>query len=174
MARLMRDFGFDYYWSDKYCQNILARGFEADKANVPFIALTAFEVLEHVHDPLKFITEVMGSYGSRTLIFSTELYKGAPPEKDWWYYAFNTGQHITFYQHKTLQLIAELLELKFVTAHGIHMLTDQPVNKQRFGLLTGRLALPIAVYVKRRMSSRTLSDHNSLINADIKIIKADE
>jgi len=165
-VRLMRDFGFDYYWSDKYCANLLARGFEADSATSPFQALTAFEVLEHVHDPLSFISESMSSYGSRTLIFSTELYHGAPPEKDWWYYAFNTGQHISFYQPKTLQVIAERLGLKFYSAHGIHMLTDRLINNKRFALLTGRLAYPMALYVKTQMKSRTLPDHYMLMNTD--------
>ncbi len=174
MTRLMRDFGFDFYWSDKYCQNLLARGFEANKSSVPFNALTAFEVLEHVHDPLAFISGVMGDYGCRTLIFSTNLYQGPPPAKDWWYYAFNTGQHISFYQPQTLQRIAERLGLKFFSAHGIHMLTDQPINKWRFDLLTGGLAKPIAMYVKRRIPSRMLPDHYALMNADPEIIKADE
>lgn len=174
MTRLMRDIGFDFHWSDKYCQNLLARGFEADKTTAPFNALTAFEVVEHVHDPLTFITEAMKNYGSRTLIFSTQLYEGITPAVDWWYYAFDTGQHISFYQPQTMLCIAEQLGLKFYSAHGIHMLTDQPVNKRRFNLLTGRLAYPIALFVKCRMPSRTLSDHDTLINADFQIFKAGE
>lgn len=166
LSRLMRDFGFDFYWSDKYCQNLLARGFEAEKADRPFQALTAFEVLEHVHDPLAFISELMNKFGSRTLILSTELYQGAPPPKDWWYYAFNTGQHISFYQLNTLQRIAEGLSLKLYSAHGIHMLTDQPVSKSRFVQITGRLAFPIAFYVKHKMQSRTFIDHYMLMNSD--------
>jgi len=166
LVRLMRDFGFDFYWSDKYCQNLLARGFEAEKAGLPFQALTAFEVLEHVHDPLAFISESMSRFGSRTLIFSTELYQGTPPPKDWWYYAFNTGQHISFYQPQTLQWIAERLSLQFYSAHGIHMLTDQTVSKSRFIQITGRLAFPIAFYVKHKMQSRTFTDHYMLMNSD--------
>lgn len=163
LARLMRDAGFDFYWSDKFSQNLLARGFEAEKAETPFYALTAFEVLEHVRDPLAFINEIMGRFRSRKLIFTTQLYQGPPPPLDWWYYAFNTGQHIAFYQPKTLMLIAERLSLKFYSAHGIHMFTDQPVNKLRFHLLTSRLAYPIAYYVKRKMKSRTLADHYLLM-----------
>jgi len=28
LTRLMRDFGFDFYWKDKYCLNLVAPGFE--------------------------------------------------------------------------------------------------------------------------------------------------
>ena len=31
LTRLMRDYGFHFYWTDPYCQNILARGFEVEK-----------------------------------------------------------------------------------------------------------------------------------------------
>ena len=166
LVRWMRDFGIDFYWSDKYCTNLLARGFEASKATSPFQALTAFEVLEHVSDPLAFISEAMSSFDSRTLIFSTELYIDTPPDKDWWYYAFNTGQHISFYQSKTLRSIAERLGLNFFSAHGIHMFTDRLIKNRSFDLLTGRLAYPISLYVKSRMESRTLSDHYMLMNTD--------
>lgn len=166
LTRVMRDFGFDFYWSDKFCQNLLARGFEADKAKEPFDALTAFEVLEHTYNPLSFITETMDSFDSRTMIFSTEIYKGAPPPMDWWYYAFNGGQHISFYQAQTLHFIAERLGLNFYSSHGIHILTDQQINKWKFKLLTGRLAYPIALYVKGKMLSRTMDDHYMFMNTD--------
>ena len=63
LVRLMRDFGFDFYWEDKYCSNILAKGFEVADANDDFDALTAFEVMEHVHDPISFVKEAMDKKG---------------------------------------------------------------------------------------------------------------
>lgn len=29
LCRIMRDYGFHYYWDDPYCQNLFAKGFEA-------------------------------------------------------------------------------------------------------------------------------------------------
>lgn len=165
LARLMRDMGFDFYWDDKYCTNILARGFEADQAKANFNALTAFEVLEHVHDPLAFISEAMNRFGSHKLIFSTELYGDDVPPKDWWYFMFNTGQHVTFYQKRTLEKMANRLELYLHSAHGIHMFTDEPINTVRFDLLTSRISYLVSFYVRRRMVSRIADDHKKLLNS---------
>ena len=36
LTRLMRDDGFDFHWDDKFCANLLARGFEADTGPAAF------------------------------------------------------------------------------------------------------------------------------------------
>jgi len=165
LVRLMRDIGFDFYWSDKHCENILARGFESAKAGREFSALTAFEVLEHVQDPLGFVSALSKEHGVRTLIFSTQTYAGDLPPKDWWYYAFETGQHITFYQARTLATLAGRLGLHFLSANGLHVLTDRPARFGRLKLLTGLLAFPAAVCIRRRLGSKTMSDHLDLMRA---------
>jgi len=55
-TRLMRDIGFDFYWTDKYSPNLTARGFEAEAGpGAPYTAVTAFEVMEHLPDPVAFV-----------------------------------------------------------------------------------------------------------------------
>lgn len=165
LTRLMRDIGFDFYWSDKYCQNLLALGFEAI-AGSAFKAVTAFEVLEHVPDPLGFISESMMLAKSRTMIFSTVLYEGAPPEPEsWWYYSFETGQHVSFFQRMTLRVIAEKLGLNFHSRGSVHMLTDKKISSGRFRLFTSarfcRIAFPL---IQRLLVSKTMSDHLDMMS----------
>jgi 2-polyprenyl-3-methyl-5-hydroxy-6-metoxy-1,4-benzoquinol methylase len=51
----MRDRDFDFYWSDKYSENLLARGFAANHG--PYGVAVAFEVLEHLPNPIEFLRE---------------------------------------------------------------------------------------------------------------------
>ncbi len=161
LARLMRDLGFDFYWEDKYCQNLMARGFEASAAPRPVTALTAFEVLEHTEDPVAFISSAMERFGTRSIVFSTELYTGeAAPDRNWWYYAPETGQHISFFQERTLRVIAARLGLEFQSMHGLHIFTDRRLPMTSLAwLLTLRAAAPVALYIRSRLGSLTFSDH---------------
>ncbi|MHB1587483.1 MAG: class I SAM-dependent methyltransferase [Acidiferrobacteraceae bacterium] len=163
LVRLMRDHGFDFYWQDPYCENMLARGFEEREATGTIAALTAFEVLEHVHDPVNFVSETLARHQADTLIFSTQVYAGdRPPAVDWWYYSFATGQHISFYQLRTLRAIAGRLSLKFYSANGIHVFTSRTLSPLVFGLACGRASRLIAPYVRRILGPKTTTDHERI------------
>jgi hypothetical protein len=168
LTRLMRDLGFDFYWEDRYTENLLARGFEADKAGLHFAGVTAFEVLEHLPDPVGFLSALMQKFAVRTVIFSTETYSGAAaPDNSWWYYAFGSGQHISFFQMATLQKIADRLNVHLYSIGGMHVLSDKPLpNVQIARFFAGRLAFPLAVLIRRRLGSRTMDDHRKLIGGN--------
>ncbi|CCI09771.1 class I SAM-dependent methyltransferase [Microcystis aeruginosa] len=165
LTRLMRDIGFDFYWSDLYCQNIFAKEFELKTTSQPLTLVTAFEVLEHTYEPIKFIEKALKTGESSTIIFSTQLFKESPPQPDsWWYYARETGQHISFFQHKTLAFIAAQLSLNFYSYLDFHIFTSIKLNQILFRVLINRFINPlIFLYVRKQLSSKTFSDHEKII-----------
>lgn len=156
-TRLMRDIGFDYYWSDKYTENILAKGFEY-KDNIRIELQTAFEVLEHLENPLQDLNSMLSV--TRNLLFSTELLPTPLPAPDqWWYYGTEHGQHISFYTKRTLRYIADNYGLNYYNFRTLHLFTDKPINKNKFYLFTRFYKnLSLFKYLQKNMKSRTMSD----------------
>jgi hypothetical protein len=115
-TRLMRDIGFNFQHTDKYCENLFAKNFEATQSH--YSAITAFEVMEHVIDPIEFIKADILPYTPKFFIFSTLTYSGPPPTDDWWYYAFETGQHISFYTRETLEKLANTVGYSYHPLKG--------------------------------------------------------
>ena len=165
LTRLMRDIGFDFYWHDEYCGNLFARGFDADRLSGAVSAVTAFEVLEHVQDPLDFINSCLQNNTTSTIIFSTELFSGDPPApSDWWYYTPDTGQHISFYQRRTLEVMADRLSLRLYSHRNMHILTDRRINPVLFRLMISHFSWFGYAWARLRMSSRTFPDHLHMCN----------
>jgi hypothetical protein len=128
LVRRMRDLGFPFRWSDAYASNHYARGFEDDGRT--YEAVTAIEVLEHLEDPLKSLRMWIETTSADTFIFTQETFDGSPPPKDWWYYARVEGQHISFFQPRTLEYIAGQLDM-YYTPIGklkLHAFTRHPVT----------------------------------------------
>ncbi|MCW5314646.1 glycosyltransferase [Nostoc sp. KVJ3] len=128
-VRLMRDNGFNFYWIDKFCENIFAKGFEfleiEGKQTVNLEMVTAFEVIEHLVNPVNEIKEIL-KY-SRNFLFSTELLPnvGYHPN-EWSYYSLDEGQHISLYTHKSLAIIAEKFNLNFYSnGSTLHLFTEK-------------------------------------------------
>lgn len=126
-VRIMRDNGFDFYRHDPLCENLFAEGFDS-QPGVPYALLTAWEVFEHLTDPLRDIERMLAF--SRTLFFSTSLLSSPPqPLNNWWYYGLEHGQHVAFYSAKTLQVIAQKFDLKLLySSNGIHLLSDKNIS----------------------------------------------
>ncbi len=167
LVRLMRDQGFDFRWSDKYAQNMLSAGFEwPTDEDVACVAVTAMEVLEHVTDPLGFISEALVTGGSDTLIFSTSVYEGGPPAVDAWpYYSLQTGQHISFFTYRTLGQIGKQLSLKYVGHGDLHILTRRTIvpSSPLLRLAAARTRKLLLPFVRNGIKGRMIADHEAMI-----------
>lgn len=162
LARLLRDRGFDTYRSDKYCANLFAVGhepFEGLKAD----ALFAFEVLEHVSDPVAFVEAEFERYGCRSMVVSTLTFSGGAPAPGWWYYSIETGQHISFYQPRTLHRLAARLGCEYTRIHdGLHLLMARPLPPLLRRALRSRRArgwLEGWYWARHRLPDLTWADH---------------
>jgi hypothetical protein len=126
-VRLMRDQGFNFHRYDPVCENLFADGFEA-QPNMKYSLLTAWEVFEHLVDPLEEIKKMLSF--SRNLFFSTQLLASPPkPLGQWWYYGLEHGQHVSFYSRKTLQFIARKFDLKLQYSNSmLHFMGDADIN----------------------------------------------
>jgi hypothetical protein len=165
LTRLMRDFGFDFYWADKYCDNLLAPGFEYIQKEGACRAVTAIEVFEHLTDPAAFVEETLALSNSETMVFTTVLYEGLPPQPEaWWYYAFSTGQHVGFFQRQTLEIMGARLGLQFASANGLHVFSKKPINELLLRTVTGRwTSLVVPWWIRRHLGSKTMKDHQLML-----------
>jgi 2-polyprenyl-3-methyl-5-hydroxy-6-metoxy-1,4-benzoquinol methylase len=163
-VRLMRDRGFDFYWHDPYCDNLFAKNFEADLASEKsYTLLTAFEVFEHLVDPLAAIEQMTKLAGS--VLFSTFTIPDPPPRvSNWWYYAPEHGQHISLYSTKTLKTIAKRFNLHFYSKnHKLHLFSAKAIDPRLFRLATSRRVTQLWNLFRRR-TSRIQADYQLALN----------
>ena len=165
LTRLLRDIGFNCVWSDKYCENLVAPEFEKPDGFVADIAC-AFEVFEHVVDPRSFFDEIVELCGCRYILFSTEVFLKVP-DRSWSYFAFNTGQHITFYSRDSLsQLASQAGWHYYALPRHLHLFAQEPPAHWKTILLKTPLLylLGAAAILFLRCRSKTQSDSLSLIS----------
>ena len=171
-VRLMRDSGYDFRWFDPSCQNLFSQGFEAATPLAgPFEAVTAFEVLEHLSNPVEEIRKIVAL--TPTFIFSTTLCPElAPQPADWWYYGFNHGQHIAFYTSKSLESLASQFGYKLISnGADFHVLSQKAIRFEittpKRPLLSRYLSKPRAVQRPKR-PALTKSDHETIVRQMLK------
>ena len=162
----MRDKGYNFYRSDKYCVNLFANYFDCDDldSKVKFDLLTAFEVFEHMSDPVKEL-KIMMEF-SEHIFFSTEL----SPENEneiskWWYISPEIGQHISFYSKQTLQCLAERLGFYYYSdGKYFHFFTKKKTSNYLFRLLLKKKASLILGSFKSKNNSLLQSDYRMILN----------
>lgn len=129
-VRMMRDRGYQFYWDDLHAPNILALGFGLDdlEPDHKFELLTAFEVFEHLVNPMQSMEDMLKH--SRNILFSTELVPDKRQElESWWYILPETGQHISFYTQESLRYLAMRHKLNLYSNNkDFHLLTEKTFN----------------------------------------------
>jgi Methyltransferase domain len=158
-VRLMRDYGFNFYWSDPFTENLFARGFEYDAAHKKKIELvTSFECFEHFADPMQEIEKMISI--SRSILFSTETFvSGTPNPDDWKYYYFSHGQHISLFSLTSLRYIANKYDLHLYTnGKSFHLLTHRSWNNSIFNILLKLSLLGLHSLIPLFMGSNTKID----------------
>ncbi len=165
-TRLMRDIGFDFYWSDKYTNNLLAKGFNYNQ-NERYDLLTSFESFEHFINPIEEIEKMFKI--SENILFSTTLTPIEKPlHEKWDYYALEHGQHISFYSIKTMYYIADKYNMYFYTnGKNIHLFTKKKINNSIFKILYLFSRLGFVNLFKPFLKSRILSDAKLLLKTSI-------
>lgn len=159
LVRLLRDDGIDAYWQDKYCSNLLARGFEHSGANAGLV--TAFEALEHFAEPVKEL-ENMFSIAPNVLVSTEIIPKPCPNIHTWWYYGSDHGQHIGFFRVSTLQKLAERFGKRLITnGTSYHLFCEHPISIP-FWKLSLRFNRLIHTFARHRLISKTWTDHELL------------
>jgi len=157
-TRLMRDIGFDFYWQDKYTENLFSPAFTYSKKSGPPVLLTSFESFEHFPKPVVEIKKML-TY-SKNILFTTEMLPSpVPAPQDWWYYGLEHGQHLSFYSEKTMKFLADHFGLFYVgDGCNIHLFTEKKISEKRFKRLIKMTKLGGALYVRKKMHSRTIDD----------------
>jgi hypothetical protein len=162
-TRQMRDIGFDYFWSDPFTKNELARGFEGDM-NEKYDVVTTFESFEHFEKPLIEIEKILTL--TDTIIFTTDVISvPAPKHSDWWYYGSEHGQHISFYSLTSFKKIADRFGMQYHNAMNVHILTKKKIGA--FGTLFlkfkyAKHLLYLGYFVfKPFLKSKAIDDMNS-------------
>ena len=134
-VRLMRDRGFDFYRQDVYCENIFARSLDVQDLlpGTRFELVTAFEVFEHLVNPIDEIQTIF-TYAD-SILFSTELQPHVPINsvKDWWYFVPESGQHVSLYTRESLEIIAKKFNCFLYTDNAhLHLMTPKSLAQDPF------------------------------------------
>ncbi len=162
-VRLMRDYGFDFYWSDPFTRNLFARGFEFnEKEYRRFELVTTFECFEHFSDPVPEIERMLQL--SDSILFSTEIFSGKAPSSDEWsFYSFSHGQHVSLYSLESLQYLARKYQVHLCTnGKSFHLLSKKRVNNTAFNFLLKTSLLGVPQFLKISLGSKLHSDSQML------------
>ena len=164
-VRGMRDSGFEFYWTDAYADNALARGFEAEIGEYDVAA--AFEVLEHIQNPIAFLIDAKVRYKFSTCFFSATCFsEDAIPARDWWYWVFEIGSAYQFFFNEISPVDGQRVEHgSYHIKDDIYAFSTHPIRSQQPNPLSflersvRKLRRIIAMPEPVQRTSLTMPDH---------------
>lgn len=156
-VRLMRDKGYDFQWYDKYCSNLFAKHFEKNRDY--YDVVTAYEVLEHLPNPMEDIKNIL-SYGDNLLFSTCLIPDNIEDVSSWDYFAPSHGQHVSFYTKKSLAILAEKFQRKYIGCGDMHMFAKEKCSVSKFRLGCKFFGIVQKIWHKESLSA---SDYDSLI-----------
>lgn len=159
-VRLMRDRGFNFFWSDLHATNDYARGFEL-REHVTYDFLTAFEVLEHLVEPIPDLARLM-DLSDNVFVSTCIVPQPSPGLSDWWYYVPSTGQHISFYTTESLRRIAVRFGRRLLTCGSYHLFTREKRSDLLYKM-ANKLRIARIVNQLHRRASLTENDFEKMI-----------
>jgi len=159
LTRMMRDYGYNFHWHDKHCQNIFARSFE-DDGESSYDLLTAYEVIEHLVSPLDELV-TMRKRAPVILLTTNLLPADQPKPGHWWYYGLDHGQHISIFTKESLRIAAEKIGLKVVSWGAIHFLSARAFPK---------IALRASTFQTFNSFFRLIFKNKSLLESDYHLL----
>lgn len=167
-VRLMRDKGIEFFRQDKYCENLFSKYLDVNdqESKENFELMTAFEVFEHLEDPLREIEE-MFKY-SDSILFSTIIQPKYPliNSKDWWYFMPETGQHVAFYSKESLKHIADNFNCNvYSNGRSLHLLTKKNLIVNPLKIIS------YSHYAFNLIFNRHFANRKSLILKDFEYVK---
>lgn len=156
LVRLLRDMGVSALWSDRYCQNLVARGFEYAGGAADLV--TSFEAFEHFVEPSAELDGLLAIAPS--VLISTQIIpEPTPQQSEWWYYGRDHGQHIGFFSVKTLEYLAKEKGKTLLTDGRCYHLFTDPELASHYWKLFFRFSRFSPFLAKRRLQSKTWSDY---------------
>ncbi|WP_439883027.1 class I SAM-dependent methyltransferase [Pontibacter sp. MBLB2868] len=175
-VRIMRDKGYNFFLYDTYADNLFAKYFELKDYNSKhkLTAVTAFEVFEHLAEPVDELQKMLAL--SDTVIFSTELQidKSFSKATDWWYFAPETGQHISFYTKQSIEVLADKFNL-FYYSNGtnLHVLTKHELRFNPFQSQVKHISFlkKLASRLKKQAETKEQFTRQSLLQTDFELYK---
>jgi hypothetical protein len=159
-VRLMRDKGFNFHWSDPHATNDYARGFEYETdSNYDF--LTAFEVLEHLTDPVAELSKLM-SLSDNVFVSTCIVPQQITGLSGWWYFMPSSGQHISFYTVESLRILAARFGRSLLSVGPYHLFSRKPQVSLLYRVAISSRIAPAVNRIYRR-PSLTDSDFQTMI-----------